>query len=680
MLERVAELAMSAFGKRGDEGTDADDADQFTEDSDDEWPSDLGELIKRSTMDARRYMWGWALCQRFLAGDQYISYSAQAGGFISVMSTPGRSNVACNIIKPIYRAKISQFSLQYPDVAVEPESPALKDIRKATSSEEVLHACWHQKKVKRVLMEAIELATQIGTGAIHTYFDPEVGDFVHEAKGAFDIRFEPGAVNDQQSSWVAIRSIVKRALAEECYPGHEEDFVMASKSNETDRYKNIGTIDPIPDDCVEIFDVYFQDGRHAVVSGNAYLWKGRTPLNVVPVQLIRYMKYADRIYGEGLIWSLIDIQQAYNRVLCRTLDMVEAQSNPLWWVPVGSGVVAQALSNVIGGFISYNPAGGEPKREPGIPVPAHMFEMLKSLQLMAQDVAEIHSASLGKAASLRSGKSMETLIEQDQSQTRITMDSIENAVVDLARVQLAFVAECWTEKRMVRIFDAYGKAVWRSMSSEDIATDPAVHIAANSLFQSDIQDRERRLFELAEKQAIPWDEAIKRSTLRNFKQDRMKALQDNYHASEVLEWAKQHMPLQFTPDDPIETIRDQFGEYIRSPDYWQNYMRATASGDPALVAAEIENMNYIHDIYVALQLPIGATPEQVQMAEDAKVYPRPKPTGAPMLTGNVPQPGNPTPQQGPMHPDDVALRMQAQQANGQSVGMNNPTGISGLQG
>lgn len=680
MLQRAVELAKRAFSDGDDTSLVEAMDDAYGSDDEEaaeEYPENIGELLKRSTMDARRYMWSWALCQRFLAGDQYISYSPQTGGFVSVMSQPGRSNVSCNIIKPIYRAKISQFSLQYPDVAIEPESPAMKNIRKAIAAEECVHACWHEKKVKRHLMEAIELATQIGTSVIHTYYDPDLGDFCHEAKGAFDIRFEPGAVNDAQSSWIAIREIVKREEAIETYPEHAEDLQPASKSNETDRYKNIGSIDPVPDDCIELYRVYWKDGRSAVVSSGVYLWQGRSPLNIQPIQVFRYMKYADRLYGEGLIWSLIDIQQSYNRVLNRTLDMVEAQSNPMWWVPIGSGVVAQALSNIIGGFITYNPAGGKPEREPGIPVPAHMFEMLKSLQLMAQDIAELHSASLGKAASLRSGKSMETLINQDQSQTRITMDNIEDNVVDLASVQLAFIAECWTEERMVRIFDAYGKAEWRSLSSKDIAVDPAIHISANSLFQCDIQDRERRLFELAEKQAIPWEEAIKRSTLRNFKQDRMKSLQDNYHASEVLEWAKQHMPLEFTPDDPIESIKEQFGEYIRSPDYWENYHKAVTSGDPMMVQAEMENMNYIHDIYVALQLPIGATPEQVQMAEEAKIYPRPKP--APALTGNVPQPGNPSPQQGPMDPQDVQARMQAQQANG-NAGQNNMIGVSGMQG
>lgn len=625
-----------------------------------EFPEDMHEQLARSTEDARRYMWGWALCERFLAGDQFLTFSPAAATYVTAPQQPGKNSVCCNIIKPIYRAKMAQLSMAYPDVAVAPESPAFKDIRKATAAEEVLHACWHEKKVQRVLQDATGIATQTGTSAIHTYFDPFMGDFAHEAKRPYDIRFQPGAVNDHECEWMAIRSIIPRVKVIATFPDKEEDISEVSQTNDIDRWRNIGSIDPVPDDSCEVYDIYWKDGRHALFTGQTYLWTGRTPQNVVPVQIIRYQKYEDRIWGDGLIWSLIDIQQAYNRVLNRTLDMVEAMSNPLWWVPVGSGVLTQALSNIIGGFIAYNPAGGEPKRERGVDVPPHMFEMLKALQMMAQDVAEIHNQSMGKrAVGTNSGKAIDSLVEQDTLQTRITMDTIEDAVVDLARVQLAFISECWPEKRMVRIFDVYGKAVYKSLGAEDIATTPSIHIAAGSLFHSDIKDREKKLFELAGAGAIPWDQAIKRSTMRNFNEDRMHTLQDNFHAAEVLEWAKNHLPFEITPDDPIESIRDVFQEYIRSPDYWNGYVNALAqyqqTGDGAALAAEKENMDYIHEVFVNLQMPIGADPMQIQAATQAKIYPR---QPMPNLTGNVPQPGNPNPQTGPMDPQMVQHRQQ----------------------
>ena len=82
-----------------------------------------------------------------------------------------------------------------------------------------------------------------------------------------------------------------------------------------------------------------------------------------PLVILRYEEMPDRIYGQGLIWPLIDSQRVFTRVVQRIVDMVESMANPVWLNPTTSGVSRGSFNNVIGGVIPYNMAGGKPTRE-----------------------------------------------------------------------------------------------------------------------------------------------------------------------------------------------------------------------------------------------------------------------------------------------------------------------------
>lgn len=617
------------------------------------YPADLDASLRLSTNDARRYMWAWSLCQRFIAGDQYVAFNQSSQAFIPVAAQPGKNSCVVNLIRPRIRAKIAQLDIAYPDVAIMPSAPSEANIRQATATEEVWHYLWYAKGVKDTLMRAIEFAIEIGTSALHTFMDPQTGDFVTEAKRAFDIRFEEGAVDIGEASWIAIRSVVKLKALQAAYPEKAHLLSALSKTSVTDRYINAGSIDAIPKDSVEMWDVYWKDGRHAVFSCGEYLWTEMMPDGILPVQVIYYHRYDDRIWGDGAVWPSIDIQRSYNRVFNRTLDMIEATSNPLWLYPVGSNASKNALSNVIGGIVSYNPAGGEPKRVPGINIPPHMIDMLRLLEGQCDNAFELHTQSYGKRApGVNSGVAIESLVQQDQATTTYTQNSIEAAVIGLCKTYLTFVKATWTEAKAIQIYDTMGRVVHREVDASSILENPTVKIQAGTLFQADLRHQEARLKDWVALKAITPQEAMLRSQDRNYNKSRMQSMMDSYHAADILEAVKQGLAVEIYPTDPIDMIKTLFEEYMRSPDFYGEYMDALEVGDMEAMTAASTRMYDVRNAYVSLLAPPSQPAEQVAQVAQQSVYPRKNmtPYSAP------PQPGNPMPATGPMAQQDIDAR------------------------
>jgi hypothetical protein len=299
-----------------------------------------------------------------------------------------------------------------------------------------------------------------------------------------------------------------------------------------------------------------------------------------------------------------------------------------------------------------------------------MFEELRQIQSMMMDVANIHANSLGKRQpGVNSGVAIQQITEQDSAGLATTQQSIEQLVKHTAETMLVLTKNYSNESKMVRMFDGRGQIIWRELNATRLSDEPQVCIEANSSFQSTIDSREKKLWSLVQLGAMDPKEALKRSNLRNFDQDRMRTMADYAHARDILEAAKQGLPVEVFSTDNTEAIGNTFKQYMESPMYYQPYEDAVRSGNPEAINETKRKMDNIRNLYMSIVAPPEATAEEVMQLADKKVYPRP--SGPPM------PPGNPNPQIGPK-PDNVNQMMseQAKSAEGSPAPMN-PTGMGG---
>jgi hypothetical protein len=224
------------------------------------------------------------------------------------------------------------------------------------------------------------------------------------------------------------------------------------------------------------------------------------------------------------------------------------------------------------------------------------------------DVSGIHSTSLGKrAVGITSGKAMQTMAELDMSQLQQTQLRIEDRMSKVAENVLGLMKLYYTQSRMVRMFDSAGKIIFKQINNLDITDSPEVFIEAGSLFRTEAQDRDRKVYDMLELGLIQPDQALKELSFRTGNKFVMAKMESMAHAQELLQAASIGYDIEIFKSDDLSSFLQVFGDFIRTPAYYE-------LGE--------ERQEYIRDVFIAIEN--GSKPAQELAAENLndKVFPR----------------------------------------------------------
>tara|TARA_R110000765_G_scaffold76454_2_gene149793 strand:- start:627 stop:2468 length:1842 start_codon:yes stop_codon:yes gene_type:complete len=609
-----------------------------------EYPKNLKTLLQSSASQRRSTSRVWDLCILYLEGKQHLDWDTTRKRF-STSDRYRSERVTVNRIIGIYRTVLSKLDTAYPSVAVLPASNSWEDITRALASEQALHYYWANAKIKYTIQEAISWMLTTGNVALHTFYSKEEGRIITNVVRPYDLFFEKNASSWDESDWVSVRSIVKRDDLKDAYPDKAEEIDAAAEA-QTDE---LGT--KIPTGRVELYETHWHNGKYAISIGSTYLYKGACPGNVMPIQFIRYTKIPNRIWGTGLVSGLIDLQNQYNRSRSQQMLNVRLMSNPVWLIPKTAGV--SRIQNRVGENVYYNAAGGKPERVAAPPLPGYVSENVMQLHNEMMDVAGVHNTSLGKRAiGITSGKAIEALTAQDTSQLDSTMQEIEKAVAEMAKVALVLMKAYYDEPRMIRMMDNAGAVIHKELSGTSLVTTPEIHIEAGSLFRKEAQDRDAKVMDMLEAQLITPEQALKELSFRTantFVLDKMQSLS---HAMDMLDAAKSGLRIEIFPEDDLASFAEVFGQFIRSEAYY---------------SLDAEKQNYIRDIFVSITT-FGQPQEAYAMAQQQKVFPRQEKPSEVAETISVTES---TDAQGQIATEDVELQQMKAQA-GSVQGMRGP--------
>ena len=528
----------------------------------------------------------WDLSLMYLNGQQNVRYDKSLQQYVTLRFQPGRQQLIVNLILNMYRAVVSRLATNYPGISVMPASPSNEDIIKAKSSEEALKYFYHSQEVKRELTKAIEWLVSCGNVGLKEFYDSEDDCIKLTTISPYDLFFEAGCSHPDESYFIACRKIVRKADLEKAYPQHAEDIKNAeslssdqSEDNtfpHTQSYEGESYYYP----RVEIFDVYFRDGKYGVVMGDKWLFKGNSPIKRIPVQFIRYTNLPDKLWGTGMIANILDLQNLYNKVRNQIVQNVELMSNPKWLIPKTSGVNGSAIRGTPGEKIYYNAAGGAPQQLEMKGMPSYVLDHVAKLQSEMLDVAGVHSTTLGKrAVGVTSGKAIEALANQDVSQLVMTQENIEEAVKHMSECVLMMMKVYYTEERFMRMMDSTGKMIWRTLSQTNIVDKPEVFIEAGSLFRDESQDRDAKVLNLLELGLIDKNMAMRELSFKTGNAMVLEEIQSRNHVQDMLDAVRAGAQIEIFATDDIEKFKQIFGDFMKTPDYYeliqpiQDYMR-----------------------------------------------------------------------------------------------------------
>ena len=580
-----------------------------------DYPDNIGSQIRASRNDKTTYGRMWDLCTMFLEGRQWLNFDRDSAAYLINQRTrpDGSQRQTVNLLLNIYRNIMARLSLSYPSIAVIPASPSNDDIIKAKSSEIALQYYWTREDIQHKIHKALQWLLVTGTTALHSYYDAD-DDVVHtEPVSPYDLFFEDKVTNPEDSQWVVIRSFHIQEDVEKAYPDKAEE-VQAAQSGSDDSGLDY-ELHTVPDDRVELMEVYWRDGRHAILAGDVYLFKGTWKTKTFPVQIVRYTEVPGRLWGIGLMQPLLDLQRLYNEQRTQVVHNVKLMGNPKWAIPKTAGVNTSAMTNRPGEKIYFNPAGGPPTQIQPVPLPGYVLDSITRTQAEMHDVAGIHSVSLGKrAVGVSSGKAMQVLSERDTPQLQETQTNVERAVRELAKVVLELMKVHYTEAKMVRMLDQTGKVLYQALSSENIVDNPEVFIEAGSAFRFDSRDRDQHVMELFQAGLIDPETAMRELSFRTGNAYITEKVQGLAHAKKLLGATKEGYEIEIFQSDDLKSMLKVFADFVHTDEFY---------GLPD------ERQLYIRDIVVALSNPMANNEEFMRAESMQKVFPRQIPPTAP---------------------------------------------------
>jgi hypothetical protein len=572
-----------------------------------EFPENFSQIIAESRNDKRFDQKLWDLSLKFLEGRQWLSFDKNLQKYVS-SAARSTDNVTINMLLNVYRNIAARLAVSYPSVVVVPANPSYDDIVKAKTSEMVLQYYWSADNIKAKLTKSIDWLLTTGTVALHTYYDPGDKKVHTDVHGAYDVFFEAGVEEVEDSQWIAIRTFHTKEDLIDAYPNKREEIEGAPTSDYQDDSREGQTTQP--SNRVEVYEFYWKDGRHCITVHGIILYKEELDHPKIPVSIIRYTEIPRRIWGLSLLAPLLDLQMLYNRSRTLVLRNVALMSSPKWLVPKTAGVPTSAITDTPGEKIYYNPAGGQPTQVTPAAMPAYVFDNIVRLQSEIGDVAGVHSVTLGKrAVGVTSGKAMQVLSSNDTSQLQGTQDNIERGVKHMAECVLYLMREHYTEERMVRMLDNSGRVAFESIQSTDLVDMPEIFMEAGSLFRNEAQDRDAKVMELLQLGLIDPQTALQELSFRTghaFATDKTRALA---HARDMLEAMSSGAEIEIFMNDDLDAFKRVLTDFMQSTDYYR---------------LSDERQNYIRDVLVSLAAAGQPDEAYQEMLMRQRVWPRPQ--------------------------------------------------------
>lgn len=570
------------------------------------FPTDMKSQILSSDSDKRGNRRAWDLAILFLQGQQWLSYDVNLGRYeLSRPRSGANVHATVNLLLNMYRNILSRLTINYPSIAVVPATPAPDDVTKAKATELFLEYHWSADELKNTLSLGFSYLLSMGTCALHTYYDPGKKRVTTDAHSAYDIFFEAGVSMPDESEWTAIRTYHTKAALKKAYPDHSKKIDEASMTRLDDR----PTGQAIPADRVELYEIYWRDGRHGILMGDTYLFKEEDALvDPFPIQIIRYTVVPTRLWGLGLIEPLVDLQWYYNKARSQVIQNAELMANPKILIPKTAGVPTNSFTDRPGEKIYYNATGGKPEMMVPSPLPGYIMDNMSRIQAEMGDVAGIHSVSLGRrAVNVSSGAAIAELASKDLSQLEITQSFIEDAAKNVAKLVCLLAKAHYSEGKYVKMMDEYGSVIHREIQNEDIVDNPEIFIQAGSLFRKEAHDRDAKVLELFNLGLIDKEQAMYELSFRTSNAQVSEKVQALAHAQEILDGVKRGMMVEIYATDDLDAFSRVFKDFMRSDEFY---------------TMPVEMQDYVSDVYTSI-IAFGKGQQAYQMGmTQRKVFPR----------------------------------------------------------
>lgn len=156
-------------------------------------------------------------------------------------------------------------------------------------------------------------------------------------------------------------------------------------------------------------------------------------------------------YGISTVESQKGIQVMLNKVFNFALDVLHMTGNPVWLVPLGSGVNTNKLTNEPGLIVEHND-GNPPQRQEGVQLQPYVLQMFDRLRNIFDDQAGEQDVTRGiNPTGVTANSAIENLLDAAQKRVKQKIRCIDAMLTQFGRHWLSRCMQFYTTPEIYRL-------------------------------------------------------------------------------------------------------------------------------------------------------------------------------------------------------------------------------------
>lgn len=397
-----------------------------------------------------------------------------------------RNRLYVNKIMPTIQNRLAKLCKSPPKFDVRPNSSSSDDKDAARLSGQVLDMVWDIQHLNNKRLPLYMWTQQCGHAYLKVCWDdqlgkqmadPETGETINEGDirvdvvSPFEVFVDPMAKTLEDSQWLCQAKVRKLDYFRNHFPEKgelvkpEDAWLLSAQYELRINSLNVrgqgqtGSQMFMKNCAIEL--AYYErkskdhpNGRQIVCANGVLLSNKDLAIGEIPFAKFDDIVVGGKYFSESTITHMRPIQDQYSRVISMRANWTNKLANGKYLVAKGAGLQQEALNDVSGEVVEYNPVpNAPPPAALSIPViPSYMYEEEERLEKMMYDMAGINEISRGQLPSASiPAVGMQFLLEQDDTRAGVVTESHEYAWAKVGQFILKFASIYYNTPRLLKI-------------------------------------------------------------------------------------------------------------------------------------------------------------------------------------------------------------------------------------
>lgn len=451
----------------------------------------IDKLFQKYARHRKKYDRNWVEAYKFYRGDQWGKVPSY------------RSKEVVNMIFRTIQGQTSVMMDARPTVGFLPQEPM--DLELSEILNQVFEADWEKNEWMLELMAIMLDGELYSVGYGHTTYDTELSGkrkgIKWECADPFSCYPDPDAtdVNKNSEGFIYAQPMDIDKVKKK-YAGHKyvhlikpdiDDLSSYKRQMETlhvkrntdldlnpERLSYGGSVDEDQKDKVLVIEAYLKPSDTEEVEKEdehgekLYITRRKYPKGRKIVKINNYifenhdLDYDDldfpferyvvnplprEYYGISTCESQKGPQQLFNKVLNFVVDVLHMTGNPVWLVPLGSGVNTRKLTNEPGLLIEHND-GNPPVRSEGVQLQPYVLQLIDRIRTWFDDQAGEQDVTRGiNPSGITANAAIENLLDAAQKRVKQKIRCIDAMLTQFGRHWLSRCFQFYTVPEIYRL-------------------------------------------------------------------------------------------------------------------------------------------------------------------------------------------------------------------------------------